>query len=97
MPLSSETHHVNVIDAAGVKCELVCSKATLETYLRSPSPSLLVFVHGGMFVTGSPRAGRHLAARLSDMLGIPVVTPTLRLAPEHPFPAALDDLKVSLL
>ena len=56
---------------------------------------LLVFVHGGMFVTGSPRAGRHLAARLSDMVGIPVVTPALRLAPEHPFPAALDDLRVS--
>ena len=56
---------------------------------------LLVFVHGGMFVTGSPRAGRHLAARLSDMVGIPVVTPALRLAPEHPFPAALDDLRTS--
>ena len=53
---------------------------------------LLVLVHGGMFVTGSPRAGRHLAARLSTMLGVTVATPALRLAPEHPYPAALDDL-----
>lgn len=94
-PLSDALYHVNVIDAGGVKCELVCSKATLEAYLRSPSPALLVLAHGGMFVTGSPRAGRHLAARLSDLVGIPVVTPALRLAPEHPFPAALDDLKAA--
>ena len=54
--------------------------------------SLLLLVHGGMFVTGSPRAVRHLAARLSADVGIPVATPRLRVAPEFPYPAALDDL-----
>ena len=43
-------------------------------------------------MSGSPRAVRHLAARLSADLGVAVVTPTLRLAPEHPYPAALEDL-----
>ncbi|KAL1518625.1 hypothetical protein AB1Y20_002913 [Prymnesium parvum] len=54
--------------------------------------ALLVLVHGGMFVTGSPRAVRHLAFRFSAELGVPVATPRLRVAPEEPFPAALDDL-----
>jgi monoterpene epsilon-lactone hydrolase len=71
----------------------VCSQPTLAAYAGSDAPKLIVLVHGGMFVTGSPRAGRHLAAKLSDLTGLPVVTPTLRLAPEHQYPAALDDLR----
>ena len=46
--------------------------------------TLIVFVHGGMFVTGSPRAVRHLAARLSADVGVPVATPRLRVAAASP-------------
>lgn len=45
--------------------------------------SLLILVHGGMFVTGSPRAVRHLAIRFSDEMRVPVAVPRLRLAPEQ--------------
>jgi len=92
---------VSTIDAGGVPTELVTHEraaASLREYAANGSssslsqPSLIVLVHGGMFVTGSPRAGRHLAAKLSELTGVPVATPTLRLAPEHPYPAALDDL-----
>jgi len=54
--------------------------------------ALLILVHGGMFMSGSPKGVRHLAARLSAELRVPVATPRLRLAPEHAHPAALDDL-----
>ena len=94
-PVTSAHYKVETLDAGGVQAELVCSKAALEAYLASKTPAILILVHGGMFVTGSPRAGRHLAAKLSDLVGIPVVTPTLRLAPEHAYPAALDDLKAA--
>jgi len=92
---TAEGYHVETLDAGGVPAELVCSQSTLAKYREAAAPKLLVLVHGGMFVTGSPRAGRHLAAQLSDLMGIPVVTPTLRLAPEHQYPAALDDLRAS--
>ena len=94
-PVLPEHYDVASLDLGGVKCELVASKAVYAAYAASDEPKLLLLVHGGMFVTGSPRAGRHLAARMSDLLGIPVVTPSLRLAPEFPYPAALDDLKAA--
>jgi epsilon-lactone hydrolase len=53
---------------------------------------VLLFLHGGGFNSGSPRTHRDLAARLSRTAGIPVLLPDYRLAPEHPFPAAVDDL-----
>ena len=93
-PVTS-AYHVEGLDAGGVPSELVCSKATLAAHQAADAPKLIVLVHGGMFVTGSPRAGRHLAAKLSDLCGLPVVTPTLRLAPEHQYPAALDDLRAA--
>jgi len=53
---------------------------------------VVLLVHGGMFMAGSGRAMRHVAAKLALELGVAVATPSLRLAPEHPHPAALDDL-----
>lgn len=57
--------------------------------------ALLLLVHGGMFMSGSPRGVRHLAARLSRELGMPVAAPRLRLAPEHRCPAPYDDLMIA--
>jgi len=51
----------------------------------------VLLVHGGGFSAGSCRTHRELAARLSLASGVPVLTFDYRLAPEHPFPAALDD------
>jgi monoterpene epsilon-lactone hydrolase len=49
-------------------------------------------LHGGAFVTGSPATHRELAARISAATGVRVFSPEYRLAPEHPFPAALQDV-----
>lgn len=53
--------------------------------------NVLVWFHGGGYVMGSAHGYRHAAAALSRALGSVVVLPDYRLAPEHPFPAALED------
>lgn len=50
-----------------------------------------LYIHGGGFVGGSPRTHRPLTWRFAKEIGIPVYAIDYRLAPEHPFPAGLDD------
>jgi epsilon-lactone hydrolase len=52
----------------------------------------LLLIHGGGFAIGSARASLGLASDLARRTGTRVVTVDYRLAPEHPFPAALDDV-----
>jgi acetyl esterase/lipase len=52
---------------------------------------LLIFFHGGGYQVGSPAFVRHYVARLADAACAPTIVPRYRLAPEHPFPAAVDD------
>ena len=87
--------HISLLDADGVELEVVrAARPPAAGDDARPEPVLLL-VHGGLFMSGSPLAVRHLAARLSAELGVAVVTPKLRLAPEHPYPAALDDLEAA--
>lgn len=51
----------------------------------------LLYLHGGGYVIGSPRSHRHLAEAIARSAGISCLLPDYRLAPEHPFPAAVDD------
>jgi epsilon-lactone hydrolase len=53
---------------------------------------VLLFLHGGGFEFGSVRSDGELAARLGRAAGMRVLFPEYRLAPEHPFPAAIDDV-----
>jgi monoterpene epsilon-lactone hydrolase len=55
------------------------------------SDAAILTLHGGAFVTGSPAAHRETAARVSLSAGVRVFSLAYRLAPEHPFPAAVDD------
>jgi acetyl esterase/lipase len=54
---------------------------------------LLLWFHGGAFVQGSPATHRHLAAAISARSGARVILPDYRLAPENPFPAAIEDAR----
>jgi monoterpene epsilon-lactone hydrolase len=56
----------------------------------APRGRLLHF-HGGAFRMGAPEAVATFAAALAERCGVMVVCPAYRLAPEHPFPAALID------
>lgn len=52
---------------------------------------LLIFFHGGGYHMGSPGFVRHYVARLAEAACAPALVPQYRLAPEHPFPAAVED------
>jgi epsilon-lactone hydrolase len=53
---------------------------------------VLLFLHNGGYELGSLRSDGELAARLGRASGMRVLFPEYRLAPEHPFPAAIDDV-----
>ena len=56
----------------------------------SPRPTLM-YIHGGGFIGGSPATHRPITAAFA-LQGFRVFAPDYRLAPEHPFPAPLDDV-----
>jgi monoterpene epsilon-lactone hydrolase len=54
---------------------------------------IVLYVHGGGLIAGSPRTHAEFASRLARRLQRRVLLLDYRLAPEHPFPAALDDVR----
>src|SRR5262249_9124421 len=57
------------------------------------SPKVVVLFHGGGYQAGSVRSHRDLAAHIALAGNATALVVDYRLAPEHLFPAALDDLK----
>jgi acetyl esterase/lipase len=51
----------------------------------------ILYLHGGAYCIGSPATHRALTSHLVRATGLPVFAAAYRLAPEHPFPAAVDD------
>jgi monoterpene epsilon-lactone hydrolase len=51
----------------------------------------ILHLHGGWFSYGSANAYRHLVGQIAARVGTKAFIPDYRLAPEHPFPAAIDD------
>jgi epsilon-lactone hydrolase len=79
---------------ADVKIEGVSAPAVPAEWLRPPSAvagRVVLYLHGGGYVIGSPRSHRHLAAAIASAGAASALLLDYRLAPEHPFPAALDD------
>lgn len=75
---------VSGVSLNGVPCEWV---------ERADSDGLVILlVHGGGFSAGSPRTHRSFAAQLAQTSHARVLVPDYALAPEHPFPAAIEDL-----
>ena len=74
-------------DIRGVPTEIVGAAATT----CDSGPGAVLYLHGGAFILGSPVSHRSITGRIAKLTGAPVFVPDYRLAPEHPFPAALDD------
>lgn len=51
----------------------------------------ILYMHGGSWISGSPAGYRAFLSRISQAAGAVVLAVDYRLAPEHPFPAGLDD------
>jgi acetyl esterase/lipase len=63
----------------------------VRIYRPHLSQGAIVWLHGGGFVMGDVDTEHPWAARLADGSGVTVISVGYRLAPENPFPAALDD------
>jgi acetyl esterase/lipase len=72
------------VDAGGVPSEWV-------TVPESRDEQVLLYVHGGGYVIGSLDSHRELVGRLARASGARALNVDYRLAPEHPFPAAVED------
>lgn len=84
LPEIGATHDDVVIDAA--------TGLTVDVHVPNgdgPFP-VLVYLHGGGWILGSPKTHRRLGFRFAEA-GFLVFNVHYRLAPEHPFPAAFDD------
>ena len=58
---------------------------------NNPRAGTILYFHGGSHVFGSPETALSLTGNLVAKTGISAYSPDYRLAPEHPFPAAIDD------
>lgn len=63
----------------------------LRSEVDGQGPGALLYFHGGAFVVGSAGGYRALAAELARAAGATGYSVEYRLAPEHPFPAAVED------
>lgn len=65
--------------------------AIVATPSAVPPDRHILYLHGGGYVLGSPSSHISLAARLAKRAGASATVIDYRLAPENPFPAAIDD------
>ncbi len=83
---------VEPVDAGGVAAEMVAAPgADLGADLGADADRSIFYLHGGGYVIGSTHTHRTLAYDLCKAAGARLLNVDYRLAPEHPFPAAVDD------
>ncbi len=58
---------------------------------RAERRRVILYLHGGAYLMGSPKTHRSITAPLARLTGMRVMVPDYRLAPEHPAPAAVED------
>ena len=76
------------VNAGGVTAEWVTAEGASES-------RVVLYFHGGGYIIGSPRTHRPMLAELSQTSGARVLALDYRLAPEHPFPAPVEDAVAS--
>ncbi len=67
-------------------------------WVRGPGSrekGVILYLHGGGFIIGSPATHRELTSRISAAAGIPIFSLAYRRAPEHAFPGPLEDAKTA--
>jgi phosphinothricin tripeptide acetyl hydrolase len=82
--LPPEGFSFNTAHAGGVPAEWI-------RYEGAPADRVIYYLHGGGYTMGSPATHQQMVAFMSRAAGVPVLSLDYRLAPEHPFPAAVED------
>jgi len=88
VPLDIPVHEVRDLDAGGVPCRLYRPSADVDL-------PLVVYLHGGGWVVGDLDTHDHVCRTLANKTGMATLSVDYRLAPEHKFPAALDDAQAA--
>lgn len=60
-------------------------------WVTARAAGVILYLHGGAYVAGTAHGYRGFAARIASRVGASAFVPGYRLAPEHPFPAAVSD------
>ncbi len=84
-------HTVRSLTVPGAAGPLVARHYVPTPTSDATAPALLVYFHGGGFVIGDPDTHDEACRMLCHFAGMHVLSVEYRLAPEFPFPAALDD------
>ncbi|MFX1568617.1 MAG: alpha/beta hydrolase [Promethearchaeota archaeon] len=81
LPEDVECVNVNINDLSGLWCK------TQE----SENDKVILFFHGGAYIAGSAEISKYHSIYISRVSNAELLSVNYRLAPEHPYPAALDD------
>jgi acetyl esterase len=81
-PVTQPLHRVEDTDIGGVP---------VRVYTPAQALGVIVYLHGGAFFLGSLDTHDHVARALANETRCTVISAGYRLAPEHPFPAGLED------
>jgi monoterpene epsilon-lactone hydrolase len=87
VPVAADVHRTPVTVGGVGALDVVVGGAT--------SDDIILYLHGGGYVIGSAESSVPLAAELARRTSAKVITLDYRLAPENPFPAAVDDAKAA--
>ena len=78
----------------GTKVEEIITDEVLGEWVKataSPDDTVILYLHGGAYIAGSPNSHRALVTSISQETSASMLSLNYRLAPENPFPAALKD------
>ena len=88
--------HVPVADNVRTTPVTLGGVGAVDVVVDGVTPAdVVLYFHGGGYVIGSAQSSVPLAAELAQRTGAKVITVDYRLAPEHPFPAAVDDARAA--
>lgn len=76
--------------------DALCGEWVRSADAGDPAAGTILYLHGGSYLYGSPRTHADTLARLALATARPVFALDYRLAPEHPYPAQLDDAAAAL-